>query len=110
MVLGQGFGGIWLSSVRFVPKSSPKKRIQTAEYAEYAEKWNTSACFAYSAVLSPFYFGDVFESSAFAPSCQGQPPLSEDSGPARKLVSWFRHQYRDPADGGSSLPNQPDTP
>src|SRR6266566_7038126 len=43
------------------PKSSPKKRIQTAKYAEYAEKWNTSAYFAYSAVLSPFYFGDVSE-------------------------------------------------
>ncbi len=48
-----------------LPKSSPKKRIQTAEYTEYAEKWNTSAYFAYSAVLSPFYFGDVFESSAY---------------------------------------------
>src|SRR6266704_5900373 len=33
------------------PKSSPKKRIQTAKYAEYAEKWNSSAYFAYSAVL-----------------------------------------------------------
>src|SRR6266702_1708482 len=43
----------------------PKKRIQTAKYAEYAEKWNTSAYFVYSAVLSPFYFGDVFESGAF---------------------------------------------
>src|SRR6266704_7049246 len=47
------------------PKSSPKKRIQTAKYAEYAEKWNTSAYFAYSAVLSPFYFGDVFAPKAF---------------------------------------------
>src|SRR5437773_7784343 len=36
---------------------SPKKRIQTAEYAEYAEKWDAFAYFAYSAVLWPFYFG-----------------------------------------------------
>ena len=55
------------------PKSSPKKRIQTAEYAEYeyAEKWNTFAYFAYSAVLSPFYFGDVFESSGFCAALSG---------------------------------------
>src|SRR6266700_784104 len=41
------------------------------ELAEYAEKWNTSAYFAYSAVLSPFYFGDVFESSAFCAVLSG---------------------------------------
>jgi len=46
-------------------ESSPEKKIQTAEYAEYAEKWDASAYFVYSAVLLPFYFGDVFESSAF---------------------------------------------
>jgi len=46
-------------------KSWPKKKIQNAEYAEYAEKWNNSAYFVYSAVLWPLYFGDVFESSAF---------------------------------------------
>ncbi len=50
-----------------MPKSLLKKRIQTAEHAEYAEKWNTLAYFVYSAVLSPFYFGDVFESPAFLP-------------------------------------------
>src|SRR5437773_12214394 len=53
------------------PISSPKKKIQTAKYAEYAKKWNTSAYFAYSAVLSPFYFGDVFESSAFCAVLSG---------------------------------------
>ncbi len=46
-------------------KSWLKIKIQTAEYAEYAEKWDASAYFVYSAVLLPFYFGDVFESSAF---------------------------------------------
>jgi len=60
-------------------KSSPKKRIQTAKYAEYAEKWNTSAYFVYSAVLSPFYFGDVFESSAFCAIL---------SGPAAVPLGW----------------------
>src|SRR6266567_2175857 len=90
MVLGQGFGGIWLSSVRFVPKSSPKKRIQTAKYAEYAEKWNTSAYFAYSAVLSPFYFGDVFESSTFCANLSGVAVLRRGFGfplPALRLRS-----------------------
>src|SRR6266702_7761537 len=48
-----------------LPKSSPKKRIQTAKYAEYAEKWNAFAYFVYSAVLTAFYFGDVFESPTF---------------------------------------------
>ncbi len=36
-------------------RSSPKKRIQTAEYPDYAEKWNTFAYFVYFAVLWPFY-------------------------------------------------------
>jgi len=62
------------------PKSARKKKIQNAEQAEYVENWNTSAYFAYFAVLSPFYFGDVFESQHSAPSCRGQPPLGKDSG------------------------------
>src|SRR6266566_6058491 len=76
------------------PKSPPKKRIQTAEHAEHAEKWNTSACFAFSAVFSPFYFGDVVESSAFRPSCRGQPPLSEDLGPAFQVKSFNSSSQR----------------
>ncbi len=54
-----------------MPKSSPKKRIQTAKYAEYAEKWNAFAYFVYSAVLTAFYFGDVFESPTFCAVLSG---------------------------------------
>src|SRR6266851_9823544 len=68
-------------------KSSPKKRIQTAKYAEYAEKWNTPAYFVYSAVLSPFYFGDVFESSAFCASLSGPATVRRGFGSAWRRQS-----------------------
>src|SRR6266568_2577486 len=74
------------------PKSSPKKRIQTAKYAEYAEKRNTSAYFAYSAVLSPFYFGDVFESSKFCAVLSGSAGL-------RRGFAWRCSQFSARAKG-----------
>src|SRR6266567_1309056 len=99
MVQCRNTRGYWLllslkgrapSTKVLTPKSSPKKRIQTAEYAEYAEKCNTSAYFAYSAVLSPFYFGDVFESSTFCANLSGVAVLRRGFGfplPALRLQS-----------------------
>ncbi len=39
------------------PKIQAEEKIQTAECAEYAQKWSAFARFVYSAVLWPFYFG-----------------------------------------------------
>jgi len=83
----------WSQGGRAEPKSSPKKRIQTAEYG-YAEKWNDFAYFAYSAVLSPFYFDDVFESSGFCAVLSGAAAVRRgfgaDSSPRRPRWGVFR--------------------
>jgi len=63
-----------------------KNNIQNAEQAEYAEKCNTFAYFAHFAVLSPFYFGDVFESSAFCAFLSGAAAVGREFG--RTPVIW----------------------
>ena len=80
------------STASLASKSSPKKKIQTADHAESAEEWNSSAYFAYSAVLPPFYFGGVFESSPFCAvfsGAAGTPPeLSGQLHPGNRILAF----------------------
>ncbi len=66
------------------PKIQAEEKIQTAECAEYAQKWSAFARFVYSAVLWPFYFGGTaqFLATKCKKTAEGRGEMEEGRGKA----------------------------